>query len=78
MKPSQIGTSAAIVNGITFIVGGILISRPGVRVGLGIEAGIEPRSLALAQYASWPLLAALVIALALPFLMKETYPKSQG
>ena len=76
MKPSQIGTSAAIVNGITFIVGGILISRPGVRLGWGIDAGLEPKSLALAQYASWPLLAALVIALALPFYMKETYPKS--
>jgi hypothetical protein len=47
-----------------------------VRIGLGIEAGIEPRSLAIAQYASWPLLAALALALALAFAMKETYPKS--
>jgi MFS family permease len=76
VKPSQIGTSAAIVNGIMFIVGGIMISRPGVRIGVGIEAGIEPRSLEIAQYASWPLLAALVIALALSFFMKETYPRS--
>jgi predicted transporter len=76
VKHSQIGTSAAIVNGITFLLGGILISRPGVRIGLGIEAGIEPRTLALAQYASWPLLAALAIALALAVSMKETYPKS--
>jgi len=77
MKPSQIGTSAAIVNGITFIVGGILISRPGMRIGLGIDAGIEPRSLELVQFASRPLLAALVIALALASYVKETYPKSQ-
>ena len=76
MTPGQIGTSAAIVNGITFIVGGILISRPGVRIGWGLDAGIEPRSLELAQYASWPLLAALAIAFALPFFMNETYPKS--
>jgi MFS family permease len=76
VQPSQIGTSAAIVNGIMFIVGGILISRPGVRIGLGIDAGIEPKSLELAQYASWPLLAALVIALGLSFFMKETYPRS--
>lgn len=76
VKPSQIGTSAAIVNGIMFIVGGIMISRPGVRIGWGLEAGIEPKSLALAQYASWPLIAALVLALALCFYMKETYPKS--
>jgi MFS family permease len=75
MKPSQIGTSAAVVNGITFLLGGILISRPGTRIGAGIEAGIEPKSLALAQYASWPLLIALVIAVALAFLMKETYPR---
>jgi MFS family permease len=78
VKPSQIGTSAAIVNGIMFIVGGIMISRPGERIGLGIEAGYEPKSLGLAQYASVPLLVALVIALALSFYMKETYPKSQG
>ena len=76
VQPSQIGTSAAIVNGIMFIVGGIMISRPGVRIGLGIEAGVEPKSLELAQYASWPLIVALVIALALSFYMKETYPKS--
>jgi MFS family permease len=78
VKPSQIGTSAAIVNGIMFIVGGIMISRPGERIGLGIEAGFEPKSLGLAQYASVPLLVALIIALALSFYMKETYPKSQG
>jgi MFS family permease len=77
VQPNQIGTSAAIVNGIMFIVGGIMISRPGMRIGLGLEAGIEPKSLALAQYASWPLLAALVIAIGLSFYMKETYPKSQ-
>jgi len=76
VTPDRIGTSAAIVNGIMFIVGGIMISRPGVRIGLGIDAGIEPKSLELAQYASWPLLAALVIALGLSFYMKETYPKS--
>ena len=78
VKPSQIGTSAAIVNGIMFIVGGIAISRPGVRIGLGIEAGLEPKSLEIAQYASLPLVVALVIAVALAFVMKETYPKSQA
>ena len=77
VKPSQIGTSAAIVNGIMFIFGGILISRPGVRVGWGMEGGIAPRSLELAQYASVPIIIALVVALALSFVMKETYPRSQ-
>jgi MFS family permease len=77
VSPSQIGTSAAIVNGIMFIVGGILISRPGVRIGWGVEAGMEPKSLDLAQYASWPLIAALAVALVLSFFMKETYPKAQ-
>ena len=78
MKPSLIGTSAAIVNGVTFIVGGLLISSPGVRIGLGIDAGIEPKSFAIAQYASVPLLVALAIAFALPFFMRETYPKSHA
>jgi MFS family permease len=77
VKPSQIGTSAAIVNGIMFIVGGIMISRPGMRIGAGIEAGLEPKSLELAQYASVPLLVALALAVVLSFVMKETYPKPQ-
>jgi sulfite exporter TauE/SafE len=76
VQPSQIGTSAAIVNGIMFIFGGIMISRPGARIGLGLEAGIEPKSLDLAQYASLPLIIALVVAAALSLYMKETYPKS--
>ena len=75
VKPMQIGTSAAIVNGLMFIAGGILISRPGVRIGLGLEAGIEPKSLALAQYASQPLFIALILAVVLAVVMKETYPK---
>jgi len=75
VKPSQIGTSAAIVNGIMFIVGGIMISRPGVRIGLGIETGIEPKPLELAQYASRPLMLAIVVALAVALAMRETYPK---
>lgn len=75
VKPSQIGTSAAIVNGIMFIVGGIMISRPGARIGLGIDAGIEPKSLEIAQYAARPLMVAIVLALAIAFAMRETYPK---
>ena len=75
VKPSQIGTSAAIVNGIMFIVGGIMISRPGVRIGLGIETGIEPKSFELAQYASRPLMLAIVVALVIAFVMRETYPR---
>jgi MFS family permease len=75
VKPSQIGTSAAIVNGIMFIVGGIMISRPGVRIGLGADAGMEPKSLALAQYATLPLMVAIVAALAIACVMRETYPR---
>ncbi len=63
VKPSQIGTSAAIVNGIMFLVGGVMISRPGVRIGWGQQAGIEPKSPELAQYAAWPLLAAIAVCL---------------
>jgi MFS family permease len=74
VQPSQIGTSAAIVNGIMFIVGGILISRPGVRIGWGIEAGYQPASLPLAQYASLPLIIACALALVIALFMRETYP----
>lgn len=77
VQPSQIGTSAAIVNGIMFILGGILISRPGVRIGLGLEAGYEPASLPLAQYASLPIIVACVLALVIAVFMRETYPPRQ-
>jgi len=74
VEPRQIGTSAAVVNGIMFIFGGILISRPGVRIGMGLEQGIQPASLQLAQYASVPAIVACVLALILALIMRETYP----
>ncbi len=76
VKPQQIGTSAAIVNGIMFIVGGIMISRPGARIGLGLDAGLQANTMELARYAAMPLLIALVISVVLTVLMKETYPKT--
>jgi len=42
---------------------------------LGIDAGIEPKSLEIAQYAARPLMVAIVLALAIAFAMRETYPK---
>jgi fucose permease len=75
VEPQNIGTSAAIVNGTMFIVGGIMISRPGVRIGLGIQEGIDPRSLELAQHAGRPLLIGLCLAFVIALLMRETYPK---
>ena len=77
VSPSRIGTSAAIVNGIMFIVGGIMIQRPGVRVGWGIDEGLERGTLELAQYAGWPLMLAILIALGLALMIRETYPKQQ-
>jgi hypothetical protein len=32
VRPEQIGTSAAIVNGLMFIAGGLFISAPGARI----------------------------------------------
>lgn len=78
VRPQQIGTSAAIVNGIMFIVGGILMSRPGVRIGWGLDAGLEGQSLALAQYASLPIVIALVLAFVISIVMKESYPSGSG
>jgi MFS family permease len=76
VAPGNIGTSAAIVNGLMFLVGGVMIARPGVRVGWGVESGLAPRSLELARFAAWPLVAALIVAFAVALLMKETYPSS--
>ena len=74
-NPFWAGTSAAIVNGIMFILGGVLIARPGVLGSRAIERGLEAATLELAQAAGRPLLIALIVALVLAFLMKETYPK---
>jgi hypothetical protein len=74
VKPNQIGTSAAIVNGIMFIVGGSLSAGP-ARIGLGIEAGIVPKSLELAQYAARPSMVAIILALAIAFAMREPFPE---
>lgn len=77
VRPHQIGTAASIVNGIMFIVGGILMSRPGVRIGWGIDTGIEARTLELAQYAALPITIALVLAFLIAIVMKETYPSQR-
>ena len=77
-SPKNIGTSAAIVNGLMFLVGGVTMARPGVRTGWALAGGLEPQSLAVAQYALWPLLAALISALLIAVLMKETYPRSSS
>jgi Major Facilitator Superfamily len=76
VEPRQIGTSAAIVNGSMFIVGGIMISRPGVRADRAIELGIEPGTMDMLQYAALPLVIALAIALVLALAMKETHPSA--
>jgi predicted MFS family arabinose efflux permease len=75
VKPENIGTSAAIVNGTMFLVGGVMISRPGVRIGLGLGEGISPATLDLAQFVARPLLIGLIIALATALLMRESYPQ---
>jgi MFS family permease len=75
VEPKHIGTSAAIVNGIMFLVGGIMISRPGVRIGLGIEEGVAPGSLEMAQFAGRPMLIGVCLAFVIALLMRETYPR---
>jgi MFS family permease len=76
VQPSQIGTSAAIVNGMMFLVGGIMISRPGVRIGLGLDADLTPRTMELAQFAGRLLLLGVLVALVIAVLMRETYPRA--
>ena len=77
VEAKYIGTSAAIVNGLMFIVGGVMISRPGLRAGLGLEEGLIPASLELAQFASRPLVIAIILSLIIALFMRETHPGSQ-
>jgi MFS family permease len=72
VKPERIGTSAAIVNGTMFIVGGIMISRPGMRIGIGLEEGVKA-----AQFAALPLFVGLCIAFVVAMIIRETYPSRQ-
>ncbi|WP_165418413.1 MFS transporter [Dyella amyloliquefaciens] len=73
-----IGTSAALVSGIMSVVAGLMISRPGMRAASGLEQGVAPASLALAQFAARPLMAGLCLALIIALLMRETYPASRN
>jgi hypothetical protein len=51
-----------------------MISRPGVRIGLGVEAGVAPGSLEMAQFAGRPLLIGVCLAFIIALLM--TLPPS--
>lgn len=75
VEPNKIGTVSALVNGMMFLMGGVLISRPGVRIDIGLAEGMQ-RNMELAQYAALPTTVSLFVALLLVLLMKETYPKS--
>ena len=74
VKPEQIGTSAAIVNGIMFIISGLMIEAPGARIVQGVAIGIPRGTMEMVQFAGLPLVIVLCIPLILSFTLKETYP----
>jgi MFS family permease len=74
VEPARIGTASALVNGLMFLMGGVLISRPGVRIDQAVELGMTP-GLEFGQYTMLPLLVALALALLLTTVMKESYPR---
>ena len=51
-----------------------MISRPGVRIGLGLEVGVAPGSMEMVRFAIWPLIFGVCVAFAIALLMRETYP----
>lgn len=86
VKPALIGTSAAVVNAIQFIIGGILMAIPGrVLSGVGLIAHFRNttahKEVALTgsvvdfQWALSILPFTLGIALIVFFFLKETYPQ---
>lgn len=77
VKPEQVGTSAAIVNGVSFILAGFMLSRPGVLIDRSMAAGTDMDPLAIAQAAAMPLLICAVIPVVLGFFMKESYPTTK-
>lgn len=66
VEPQYIGTSAAVVNGIMFIIGGLLMALPGNL--------LTDLSLANWQYALLPFWISGIIATGLSFMIKESYP----
>ena len=81
VKPALIGTSAAVVNAVQFIVGGIIMAIPGrVLSGTGIIARfahveqVGDPTLSDYQWAMSILPICLLAALLLFFFLRETYP----
>jgi MFS family permease len=76
VKVELIGTSAAIVNGTMFLVSGLLIARPGqLAERFAAQAAAAPQ---VAERAAIPLELALVAALVLAMLIKESHPRARG
>ena len=74
VRPDQIGTSAAIVNGIMFIVGGILIAVQACASASAWMPGLN-RVRSISRNLPAAIIVALVIALVVACLMRETFPK---
>ncbi|WP_375508271.1 hypothetical protein, partial [uncultured Caballeronia sp.] len=74
VPPQLIGTSAAFVNGLAFIAGGIMIAAPGSRVVSGMAAGLTDHTLAIAEYAATPITYSLIASFVLALIMKESHP----
>lgn len=70
VPPRLIGTSASIVNGLMFVLGGLLMGLPGNL--LNGTAGL----LADYQHAMLLCIGALVVALVISFFIKECYPEN--
>lgn len=75
VKPALIGTSASIVNGVMFLVSGLLIARPGSIISQALAANM-PVSLELAELAARPLIVGLVLALVLASVIRESHPRA--
>jgi MFS family permease len=77
VEPHKVGTSAAIVNSVSFILAGIMMSRLGVIIDRGMAAGMQAGTPEIAQAAAWPLLICAAVPVVLGFFVKESYPTAQ-
>jgi MFS family permease len=85
VKPSLIGTSAAVVNAVQFIVGGIIMAIPGrVLSGNGLIARVaqmDGESAGTVSDYQWAMVInplILGLALVLFLFLRETYPKESA
>jgi len=75
VPPELIGAASAVVNGVMFLFGGVLIALPGQIVAREESAGM-PVSMLMGELAGTPVAIGLALAMLIVACVRESYPNS--